>query len=277
MQRLTGPHHYRRKVAAAAVLALVGVGYFLTWDYRLTAPATLEGLVQRVVAVPFDGYLSSEHARAGDTVRSGQVLAALDDRELVLKRLRAASERGQAIAKHSKALAERKASDVKVLEAEIEQTDAGIALLDEQISRSKLLAPFDGIIVTGDSNQAIGSSVERGKSLFEITPLDRYRVIIQVEDADVTWVEVGQTGAVLLSAVPHDPMPLTVTKITPVAEAREGRNAFRVEAELVNNSSGLRPGMKGVAKINVNEQRLVWIWSHKLWNWLRIQLWTWWP
>ena len=86
VQRLTGPHHYRRKVAAAAVLALVGVVYFLTWDYRLTAPATLEGLVQRVVAVPFDGYLSSEHARAGDTVRSGQVLAALDDRELVLKR-----------------------------------------------------------------------------------------------------------------------------------------------------------------------------------------------
>jgi transcriptional regulator with GAF, ATPase, and Fis domain len=32
VQRLTGPHHYRRKVAAAAVLALVGVGYFLTWD-----------------------------------------------------------------------------------------------------------------------------------------------------------------------------------------------------------------------------------------------------
>ena len=150
-------------------------------------------------------------------------------------------------------------------------------MLDEQISRSKLLAPFDGIIVTGDLSQAIGSSVERGKSLFEITPLDKYRVIIQVEDADVTWVEVGQTGAVLLSAVPHDPMPLTVTKITPVAEAREGRNAFRVEAELVNDSSRLRPGMKGVAKINVNEQRLVWIWSHKLWNWLRIQLWTWWP
>ena len=39
----------------------------------------------------------------------------------------------------------------------------------------------------------------------------------------------------------------------------------------------LRPGMEGVAKVEIDERRLIWIWTHKAWSWLRMQLWLWWP
>jgi hypothetical protein len=35
----------------------------------------------------------------------------------------------------------------------------------------------------------------------------------------------------------------------------------------------LRPGMEGVAKIDIGRRRLIWIWTHSLFDWLRV--WTW--
>jgi hypothetical protein len=35
--------------------------------------------------------------------------------------------------------------------------------------------------------------------------------------------------------------------------------------------------MEGVAKIRIEERKLLWIWTHKMMNWLRLFFWTWWP
>jgi multidrug efflux pump subunit AcrA (membrane-fusion protein) len=78
-----------------------------------------------------------------------------------------------------------------------------------------------------------------------------------------------------LTSMPGEVFPLTITQITPVALAREGRSYFRVEAMLVRNSDRLRPGMEGVAKVDTGQRKLFWIWTHKFVDWLRLTLWTW--
>ena len=60
----------------------------------------------------------------------------------------------------------------------------------------------------------------------------------------------------LMASLPREPFPYTVERITPVSEARDGRNSFRVEARLDRVSERLRPGMDGVAKTLV-DRRLV--------------------
>ncbi len=35
-----------------------------------------------------------------------------------------------------------------------------------------------------------------------------------------------------------------------------------------------RPGMEGVAKIDIDRRRLAWIWGHRLTDWLRLALWS---
>jgi len=52
---------------------------------------------------------------------------------------------------------------------------------------------------------------------------------------------------------------------------------FRVEATLESADGRVRPGMRGVAKVGVNERRLAWIWTHDLLRWLQIRLWVWLP
>ena len=57
----------------------------------------------------------------------------------------------------------------------------------------------------------------------------------------------------------------------------EGRNFFRVEAQMDGVTERLRPGMEGVGKVAVGERRLIWIWTHGLVDWLRLAFWTWLP
>ena len=164
-----------------------------------------------------------------------------------------------------------------MVRAQIDQADAQIRLLDEQIARTKLKAPFDGLIVSGDLSQSVGGSVNRGQVLFEIAPLDGYRVILQVDERQVADLVPGQQGELLVAALPDEPFTLTVDKITPVAEARNGRNLFKVEGRLDRISPRLRPGMEGVAKVEIDERRLIAIWTRPLRDWARLWFWQWMP
>ena len=101
--------------------------------------------------------------------------------------------------------------------------------------------------------------------------------MLKVDDRDVTQVSVGRTGTLTLSALVQQRFAFTVERITPVASAEEGRNFFRVEASLTVASGRLRPGMKGVAKIDIGERKLVWIWTHRMVDWLKLWLWSWLP
>jgi len=73
-------------------------------------------------------------------------------------------------------------------------------------------------------------------------------------------------------------LPFTVTQVTPVATAEDGRNFFRIEAKL-DPPPGLqlRPGMEGIAKVATGPQRLLWIWTHGVIDWIRLTAWHWLP
>jgi multidrug resistance efflux pump len=250
---------------------------FADGDYMVTADASLEGQVQRAVTAAMQGYIIEARARAGDIVREGDLLAAMDTRDLLLERQKVLSQGAQQESERRQAIAEGNRARAAILEAQGGQVRAQIALIDEQIARARLVAPFDAVIVKGDLSQSLGAAVERGNVLFELAPLDTYRVIMKVDERDVTYVSVGQSGRLALTSMPNDEIELVIDKITPVSVVDQGRNFFRVEARAKGAIEKLRPGMEGVGKIQVERRRLVWIWTHKLVHWMRMWVWSWWP
>ncbi len=274
---LVGKEHAGRKLSALAAVALVAL--FAVWKdtYRVTADALVEGRVQRSIVVSFNGFLKEAPARAGDIVREGAILAGLDDRDLVLERLRWVTERQRRAIEHQKALAERNRPDILVASSLIEQAEAQINLVDEQLSRTRLTAPFDGIVVSGDHSQSIGAAVQRGQVLFEVAPLDGYRVMLNVEEQQIADLREGMTGRLVLTALPAESFPVEIVRMTPVARAEEGRNLFRVEARLATDMPALRPGMRGAAKIDIGERHVAWIWARSMIAWVRLALWRWIP
>ena len=216
--------------------------------------------------------------RAGDTVTRGQVLARLDDRDLQVERARLRAQREQYGQQYRDAMSRQERAQVRIASAQMAQADAQLALVEEQLARTEIVAPFDGVLVSGDLSQALGAPLERGQTLFEIAPLDAYRVVLQVDEHRVADLKAGQRGELVLSSMPGERYPMTVSKITPVSTAREGRNFFRVEAQLQPaDAARLRPGMEGVAKVTIDDRLLVWIWTRELMNWIRLKAWAWMP
>jgi hypothetical protein len=77
--------------------------------------------------------------------------------------------------------------------------------------------------------------------------------------------------------MPQTKLPFTVTKVTPVSLAEEGRSFFKAEATLDEASERLRPGMEGFAKVEVDRRKLIWIWTHDMIDWVRLKIWSWLP
>jgi len=140
-----------------------------------------------------------------------------------------------------------------------------------------VVAPFDGVVVSGDLTQSLGAPVERGTVLYEVAPMSAFRVILKVDERDMADVAVGQRGNILLSAFPHAPIAFQVEKVTPVSTPKEGKNFFRVEAKFDRNDTRLRPGMEGVGKIDIEQRRYAWIWTHQAIDSMRLMVWKWLP
>jgi len=275
LEQLTGRGHLSFKTG---VFALVGLALFLVLskgEYRIDADAKLEGTVQRVVVAPFDGYVAEAPARAGDIVEQGQVLARLDDRDLKLEHAKWSGERAQLLKSRREALAKHERAELSVLQARREQAEAELALVEEKLARAQLQTPLAGLVVAGDLSQSLGAPIERGQVLFEVAPLDAYRIMLNIDERDIAQVRPGQRGELALSGLPHGRHSFTVERILPVSTARDGRNFFRAEATLVDSGVSLRPGMAGVAKVDAGERHLIWIWTHRLLDWLRFTLWKW--
>ena len=277
LARLFGPRYLGRKLAIAIAALVVLFFTFAKGDYRVGAEGVLEGASRRVVIAPFDGYVSTAARRAGDFVDADEVLATLDDRELELERLKWSSRLVQLGRQADESRAAREYGRTRVLAAQIDEARAELARLEDRLERTRVVAPFAGLVVSGDLSQSLGAAVSRGDVLFEVAPLERYRVLLEVDEEQIADVAVGQSGTLLLAAVPNEPIAFEVTKVTPVAAAEDGRNFFRVEGTLAESSPQLRPGMEGVGKIDVDRRRLIWIWTRGFRNFLRLWVWSWWP
>lgn len=273
--RLQGSGYYGRKLALGCFAFVVLFFMVVHSQYRVSATATVEGAVMRELIAPFDGYLESTRHRAGDLVQAGNVLARLDERDLRLEYLRWAGQADQFDKQYEQAVAEHDRAQSAIAHAQVAQAEAQMALLADLVRRATIVAPFDGIVVSGDLSQMLGSSVKRGQVLFEVSPLHDYRVIMEVDEGEIDGVKSGQRGELMLASLPGTRMPMHIVRVTPVVISKEGRSFFRVEAKLDSPSAGVRPGMEGLGKIDLGQRSLFWIWTHTLFDWLRMFAWTW--
>jgi multidrug efflux pump subunit AcrA (membrane-fusion protein) len=273
-----GPRHPGVKLLAAIAIAAVIAVTLIHGDHRVSARTLIEGSVQAAAVAPYEGYIAEGAVRAGDRVTRGQVLARLDDRDLKLERARGRADREQLERKLQVAMAASDRSTMGVVAAQISQSEAQLSLAEEKLARATIIAPFDGLVVSGDLSQLIGTPVEQGKLLFEVAPVDGFRVVLQVDDREINFLAPGQQGVLVLSSMPDQKLPFSVKTITPVATQHDGRNVFRVEAVLEGGlASRLRPGMEGIGKVTVGERSLAWIWTRGFVEWMRLALWSWLP
>lgn len=243
---------------------------------RVGGQARIEGAQQRVLVAPTDGFIKATHVHPGDRVKAGQVLADLAEQDLKLERDRWASQIAQQDNSYAAAMTRADRAEAALSLSRLEEAQAQLALIDEQLKRSQLKAPFDGVVIQGDLSQSIGAPVKQGDALMTVASVNRYRVVLDVDEADIARLRAGQEGRIALSALPWDTLALTVVRITPLGVARDGRNVFEVQADFRESPpSDVRPGLTGQAKITIGWRPLLWSWGRPLVDRLRFLWWSW--
>jgi multidrug resistance efflux pump len=261
---------------ALAAAAVLGAAVLALWPttLRVVAPARVEGAGLQVVAAPLDGFVLSVAVRPGQTVKAGQLLLSLEDRDLTLERDKWAAERSQLEKQYREALTQDEAAAIVVGRSKLEQAQAQLDLVLRRIERARIVAPMDGVVLSGDLQQAVGSPVKRGQELMTVGPDQRFRVVAEVDEQEVAQLRLGQTAQVMFGAFSGQRLDLKLTRIAPVATALELGNVFEVEGEVApDQARDLRSGMRGVARIDIKSSHLGAVW------WQRATLWaqrTWW-
>ncbi|MCK5828914.1 MAG: HlyD family efflux transporter periplasmic adaptor subunit [Methylococcales bacterium] len=274
---LFGYHYLGFKLLGLALIVVICFASVKEGDFRIHADSVLEGRIQRTVSAPMDGFIKLAKVRAGDTVLTGEIMAEMENYDLKLEQTKLSGEQQQLKREHLEAMANRDWVEVRIINSQFEQLDAKIKLKQEQLQRTLIKTPFDGIVIEGDLSQSLGAPVNRGESLFKIAPLDGYRVILKVNERSISYIRHGQKGTLALSSLPDRKFLLQIEKITEVARAEDGSNIFRVEAALSELPKLLRPGMEGVGKVEIGRKKLLWIWTHELVDWIKLGVWSWLP
>jgi multidrug resistance efflux pump len=273
--RLAGPGHVQTKAIILGGIAALTASLLLPVEYRVSAPARVEGAIQQAVVAPADGFLRTVHVKPGDHVVAGQVLIELAEQDLRLERRRLEGELAQHEQTFGAALARSDRTQFVIAQAKADEARAHLGLVEEQLVRGSIRAPFDGVVISGDLSQSLGAPVRKGDGLVTLAPSDQYRLIVEVDERDIAYVRNGQSGALALGALPGNTVSFRVERVTPIASARDARNYFEVEGKFDSVPASIRPGLVGVAKISSENRSMAWIWTHRFVDWVRLASWTW--
>jgi multidrug resistance efflux pump len=170
-------------------------------------------------------------------------------------------------------MAEGKTADVQRAASQIARSQADLDYATGRIAQSRVVAPMDGTITQGRLRDRIGSAVKLGDRLFEVAPLESLNAVVRVDERDIAMIAPGTVGYVATRSNPSQSHRFVVENIVPLAEAAEGKNQFEVRGRIEQPEAWMRPGMEGVARLEIGRRSLLWIGTRRVAEAIRLWLW----
>lgn len=221
------------------------------------APAEVVARAPMTVRAPLSGVVEAIVVQPNETVRTGQLLATFDTRELqgqldaarqALAVADAQWQRGQQLALFDA----REKSELTLLQSKRAQANADVAFYQEALARTQLRAERDGMALFDDAADWVGRPVALGERIMQIAdPLDA-ELDIELPVADAIALPPEAKVRLFLNTAPASPVTAQVTRMayraSPMAD---GTLAYRVRARLApdQETPQLRVGHKGTAKL----------------------------
>jgi len=274
LAKLFGVEHTLAKLMGVVICAALAFLVFGQLNYRVEASFILKTDDLAYLPAPFDGYIQKVHVKIGDHVKKTDPILSLDTRELFLEESTAVANQNRYLREADKARAQNALADMKVALALEDQAIARLKLVHYHLDHADLKAPFAGIVVEGDLKELLGAPVKKGDVLFKVAMIEKMFAELKVDERDVHEVAAGATGEIAFVSRPDLTFPIRVERIDPVAVTEEGENIYLVRILFQEAASPWwRPGMSGVAKINVGKRNILWIFTHRTIDFLRIFFW----
>ena len=131
------------------------------------------------------------------------------------------------------------AADLERAEANARSAAAALSVLQLQIARSTVRAPFAGVV--GQRFVSVGDYVTTATRLLTLQTVDPQRAVIEVPERHAVSLRPGQTVAFTVAAAPGRTFNANVDFIDPVVQT--ANRTIMVKARAPNPNRVLRPGM----------------------------------
>ena len=250
------------------LLAIFACAMFVPVPSHVRCDCRVAPVARRYAVAPFDGQLESVLAKRGDTVTEGQILVRLDGRQVRWELAGIEAERHQAARRHEVELVGQDVPEAILARLELERLNVKDAQFSHRETQLEVTSPVSGIVLEGLRDRVDGTPVKTGDVLFEVAPLDRVRVEIEVPASEVSHVAFGQPVTLWLEGMGGDSISGTVEYLAPESEVSQGNNVFIADLEFDNANQQMRPGMRGRARIDSPMRPLGRLLFQPLWEWI---------
>ncbi|MGH7504305.1 MAG: efflux RND transporter periplasmic adaptor subunit [Longimicrobiales bacterium] len=214
----------------------------------VSAAISATGHIEAVKAVELrsdeEGRITAILFREGQPVAAGTPLVKIDDAMLRAQAERAAAERDLARQQLERVrrLSAQNAStpaDLERAEAAARTAEATLALLELQIERTTVRAPFSGVV--GQRFVSEGDFVTSATELLTLQTMDPQHAVIDVPERHAALLHRGQTVEFTVAAQPDRVFSAEVAFVDPIVQ--DDSRTIMVKARAPNRDHVLRPGM----------------------------------
>jgi HlyD family secretion protein len=276
--RAAPPPQYRTETVATGTLLVT-----------VTATGELKALTQVNIGTEISGIVESVAVDYNSPVRVGQVLARVNTEKIEAqaaqaraalqsaeaKRLQSQATLGEAQAELAKlehvrelsggrvpsrheldsqeASVKRAQADEASTAAQVTQAQASLAAIETDIRKAVIKSPINGIVLDRqvDPGQTVAASFQTPTLFTLAEDLTKMRLIIDVDEADIGNVKVGQAARFRVDAYPDRAFESRVQEVRSTPKTSNGVVTYQTVLSVDNSQRLLQPGMTATAEITV--------------------------
>ena len=150
---------------------------------------------------------------------------------------------------------ERAVAALASAQADVGVAEADLKLNETNLAKACICSPINGVVLKRnvDPGQTVASSLQ-APVLFSIAEdLKKMELQVDIDEADVGQVKVGQNASFSVDAYPDRKFPATIRDIRFASETIQGVVTYKAVLSVDNSELLLRPGMTATAEIRVTE------------------------
>lgn len=202
------------------------------------ATAVVEPVIWSAISPLKTGQITEIFVKEGDAVKTGDVLAKLDDADLLaqLREQEALAAFYEENTERAKTLLSNKTISSKEYDqrkTDLTRTNARMEVLQEQIRQMSLIAPTDGIVLWRDVEP--GEVKIAGTPLFWVGQPRPLRLKAEIDEEDIPKIRTGQKVYITADAFPDTVFEGTVSQITPKGDPVN--KSYRAYIDLPDDTS----------------------------------------
>ena len=262
-----------------------------TLTVTITATGELKSLTQVNIGTEISGIVESVNVDFNSPVRVGQILAQVNTEKIEAQAaqaraalLSAEAKRLQSQATFKEAQAElaklehvrelsggrvpsrheidsqeatvkRAEAEEAVSAAQVTQSRASLAAIETDIRKAVIRSPIDGIVLDRqvDPGQTVAASFQTPTLFTLAEDLTRMKLIIDVDEADIGTVRVGQRAIFRVDAYPDQMFESKVKEVRSTPKTSNGVVTYQTVLSVDNSERLLQPGMTATAEITVTQ------------------------